>query len=215
MTQEQVLRLVSHNLKYGAYVYNQLTTLYDSWDGNYKIEYLYDKIPDNSLLFMVPVYSSKETNNKLTLRYLTGTRTNSDGTQVGVYAETTLDIFIENPEGFLTRATSGDILPNRLCIFRFIKGDNKMVILINSPLYNSISVSTLNVVNETTFHTIPTVVDKVTESKIPLVTKVQLAELENRISILEDRIRFGTTDANEALADAEEGTIYIQVENGD
>ena len=60
MTQEQLLKLVSHNLKYGAYVYNQLNTLYDDWDGNYKIEYLYDEIPDNSLLFMVPVYSSKD-----------------------------------------------------------------------------------------------------------------------------------------------------------
>lgn len=215
MTQEQLLKLVSHNLKYGAYVYNQLSTLYSTWDGNYKIEYLYEDVPANSLLFMVPVYSSKQDNNTLTIRYLSGTRKNENGVLVGVYKEKTYNIYIENPEGFLTKATEGDIVANRLCIFRFIKGDNNTVILINSPLYNSISVSTLNVTNEASFHTTPTVVDKTTDARIPLVTKTELLALTERVRKLENKFQFGVADAYEALASAEVGTIYIQVEDGD
>lgn len=215
MTQEQLLKLVSHNLKYGAYVYNQLTTLYTSWDGNYKIEYLYEDIPDNSLLFMVPVYSSKKENNKLTIRYLTGTRTNAQGVQVGVYKEKSFNILIENPEGYLTKATEGDIIANRLCIFRFVKGDNDTVILINSPLYNSVSISTLTVVNEATFYTMPTVVDPITDSRIPLTSKTDFLALQERVSKLESKFQFGVEDANTALAGADVGTIYIQVEDGD
>ena len=224
MTQEQLLKLVSHNLKYGAYVYNQLNTLYDDWDGNYKIEYLYDEIPDNSLLFMVPVYSSKDISkeyeegkkytNKLTIRYLAGSR-EQQGVIVGVYKEKTYTILIENPEGYLTKATSGDIVANRLCIFRFIKGDDNTVILLNSPLYNSISLSTLSVTNEATFYTTPTVVDKTTQARVPLVTETKLVELENRVAKLESKFQFGSDDASSALATASVGTIYIQVEKGD
>ena len=219
MTQEQLLKLVSHNLKYGAYVYTQLATLASNWDGNYKIEYLYDKIPDNSLLFVVPRYSSVEyttgkSKNTLTIRYISDIKQKGDK-QVAVYKDTTYNILIENPEGTLSYATKGDILANRLCMFRFIKGDNDTVILINSPLYNNISVSTLNVTNEATFYTMPTVIDSVTDSRIPLVTRTQLLELTNRVSKLEKKFQFGTEDANSVLSNADVGTIYIQVENGD
>ena len=206
MTQEQLLKLVSHNLKYGAYVYNQLSTLYDTWDGNYKIEYLYETIPNNSLLFMVPRYSSKKDGNKLTIRYLSGNT---------VYKEKIYNILIEHPEGYLTQATEGDIIANRLCIFRFINGDSNTAILINSPLYNSISVTTLNVTNEATFFETPTVVDQVTHSKIPLVKETKLLELEKRVAKLEKKFQFGTSPASDALKDADAGTIYIQVESGD
>ena len=42
MTQEEILRLISNNLKYSAYVYTQLNTV-GNWNGDYKIEYLYGK----------------------------------------------------------------------------------------------------------------------------------------------------------------------------
>lgn len=217
MTQEEIYKLISNNMKYGAYVYNQLSTLSSQWDNNYKVEYLYDTIPNNSLLFMVPIYSSLNSKSytcKLTIRYLKKTVANNDGTLKGVYQEKTYDVYVENPEGTLTKASRGDIVAHRLCIFRFINGDDDTVILINSPLYNSVSLSTLTVTNKAKFYQRPIVIDDVTGAEIPLASNTDLTALENRVAKLESKFTYGTVSAEEALVDADEGTIYIQIEEG-
>ena len=225
MTQEEILQLVAHNTKYNAYVYPQLSTLAETWNGNYKIEYLYESIPNNSLLFMVPKYSSLATiysddstppieANKLTIRFLVGTET-VNGVKKGIYKETSYVIYVENPEGTLTLATRGDIIAHRLAMFRFIQGDKDSVILINSPLYNSVSLSTLTVTNKAKFFTRPVMVDPVTKAEVPLATNTDLLALTNRVTALEKKFQYGTVDAEEALRDAEIGTIYIQVEEGE
>lgn len=224
MTQEEILRLISNNLKYSAYVYTQLNTI-GNWNGDYKIEYLYEKIPDNSLVFMVPRYSSLPTRqtdglenivtaNKLTVRFLVGVET-VNGVKHGKYLAKSYTIYVENSEGVLTLASKNDIVANRMAIFRFIKGDEDSVILINSPIYNSVQLSTLSVTNEALFYTRPVTVDRTTGAKIPLATNTDLLALENRVKTLENRIQYGTEDAEEALANAPLGTIYIKVEEGE
>ena len=224
MTQEELLNLVSNNLKYSAYVYNQLSTLSETWNGDYKIEYLYDKVAPNSLVFLVPKHSSLPTvysedsvepieANTLTIKFLIGTQ-EINGVKRGVYSSKTYKIYVETPEGRLTLATRGDIIANRLAMFRFIQGDNDSVILINSPLYNSISLSTLAVTNKATFYTVPVIVDKVTKAEIPIATNTDLLALEERVKKLENKFQYGTIDAENALMDADVGTIYIQVEEG-
>lgn len=225
MTQNELLQLITNNLRYSAYVYTQLSTPSTNWNGDYAIEFLYDKLPDNCLVFMVPKYSSLPTSykdgtdrlveaNYLTIKYLIGTEV-INGKKYGKYTSTSYKIYVENPEGTLTLATEGDIVANRLAMFRFIKGDKDSVILINSPLYNSISLSTLSVTNKTTFYTTPVVVDKNSGSEIPLATNSNLLALENRVRKLEEKFQYGTLDPEEALLDAEVGTIYIRVEEGD
>ena len=215
MTQEQLLELVAHNTKYNAYVYNQISTLTQVWDGDYKIEYLYEKLPDNCLLFMVPNYTSKATDNKLTIRYLTGTKKNPDGSLSGIYKSRTYTIYVETIEGKLTKAKEGDIVAHRLAIFRFIKGDNDSVILINSPLYNSISLSTLTVTNDAKFYKAPVVIDRVLGTEVPLATNTDVLALAERVTKLENKFIYGSKDAEEALAKEEIGTIYLKVEEGE
>ena len=213
MTETEMYKLISNNLKYGAYVYNQINLLPSEWNGNYTIEYLYDSIPNNSLLFMVPVYSSIEGTNSLTLRYLVRTEKVGDVIK-GIYQSKNFTIYVENPEGILTKATKGDIIAHRLCIFRFIKGDDDTVILVNSPSYNSVSYNNISVTGEAKFYNTPVVVDKSTGSKIPLATKTDFISLENRVATLERKFIYGSIEAEEALIDAEPGTIYIKVEEG-
>jgi hypothetical protein len=224
MTNE-ILALLANNLKYGAYVYTQLSTPATVWDGDYKIEFLYEQLPDNCLVFMVPKYSSLSTKqtdgtektinaNKLTIKYLVSTEI-VNGVKRGKYTSKSYNIYVESPEGILTLATKGDIIANRLAIFRFIKGDNDSVILVNSPLYNSVSLSTLTVTNKATFFTRPVVVDNATNSEIPLATNTDLRALEERVEKLENKFQYGTKDPEEALLDAEIGTIYIRVEEGE
>lgn len=214
MTQEELFEMLAHNTKYNAYVYNQISTIANEWTGDYKIDYAYETIPDNCLLFMVPSYSSKSSGNTLTIRYLTGTQV-IDGVLRGVYKSTTYNIYVENPEGYLTRAKEGDIIAHRLAMFRFIKGDNDSVILINSPLYNSVSLSTLRVSNKATFYQRPVVIDSATNAEVPLATNTDLQALAQRVKVLENKFQYGTVDAEEALSDAPIGTIYIKVEEGE
>lgn len=214
MTQNDLLQLVSNNLKYGAYVYTQLSTPNETWQGNYKIDYLYEQLPDNCLIFMVPKYSSLNGTNRLTIRFLIDTKI-ENGIKRGVYSSKSYNIYVENSEGTLTPAAKGDIIANRLSIFRFIKGDSDSVILINSPIYNSISLSTLSVTNKAAFYSRPVIVDTATQSEIPVATKTDVSLLEQRIAALEAKIQYGTKDAEEVLLDAPLGTIYIKVEEGE
>ena len=218
MTQEEMLKLLSTNLKYSAYVYNQISTVSETWEGEYKIEYLYDKVPNNSLLFMVPQYSSIESRgnktNRLVLKYLVGTKM-ENGELKSIYKSRTYEIYKENSEGILSKVTKGDIIANRLVIFRFINGDSDSVILVNNPLYNDVSISTLTVTNAATFFATPCVVEPTTKSKIPLATNIDLINLEKRVKKLEDRFQYGTADPEDVLINADIGTIYIQVEEGE
>lgn len=209
MTQEEILALVSNNLKYSAIVYNQLPTPYTTWDGNFKIEYLYEEVPRDSLIFMVPKYSSLDIDNKLTIRYLIGTYIDN-GIKRAKYKDKTYTIYVENSEGNLTKASRGDIVANRLAIFRFLKGDEDTVFLVNSPLINEASLSRLLVTNDAKFYNIPKLITE-TGDEIPLATNIDLLALANRVTRLENKFIYGTESPEDALKTAEIGTIYIQV----
>lgn len=205
---------MANNLKYSAIIYNQLHTPYDTWDGNFKIEYLYSEVPRDSLIFMVPKYSSIEGVNKLTIRYLI-TIIDDNGVPRAKYKDTSYTIYVENSDGKLTPASRGDIVANRLAIFRFLKGDNDTVFLVNSPLINNVSITSLTVTNEATFYSPPKVINSKTGDAIPLATNTDVVALANRVSKLEHKFIYGSLDPEEALKDADIGTIYIQVESGE
>lgn len=225
MTQEELLQLVATNLRYSTYVYTQLNSPHETWEGDYKIEYLYEKLPDNCLIFMVPKFSSLATKrvdgsetvideNKLTIKYLIGVEV-INGAKHGKYSSKSYTIYVENPEGTLTLATKGDIIANRLAIFRFIKGYENTVVLINSPIYNSVQLSTLLVTNKASFYVRPVIIDNATGSEIPVATTTDVNLLAKRVEELESKIQYGTEDPEDALIDAPLGTIYIQVEEGE
>ena len=215
MTQEEILALMANNLKYSAITYNQLHTPHDTWDGDFKIEYLYSEVPRDALIFMVPKYSSIEGENKLTIRYLVGSFIDANGIKRAKYKDISYTIYVENSDGNLTQASRGDIVANRLAIFRFLKGDKDTVFLVNSPLINNVNITTLTVTNEAKFYTVPKVIDSKTGIETPLATNIDLIALTNRVSKLEHKFIYGYIDPEEALADADIGTIYIQTESGE
>ena len=218
MTDNQdLIKLLKDTAKYNTYIYNQIPTLYDSWNNDYKIEYLYDKVPSNSILLVLPCFSS-ETPNKntpnvtLSIRYIYSYKT-LNNELVPIYREQNYTVYVETQEGTLKKASKGDIIANRLCIFRFIEGDIDSVILVNSPLYNSVSLSTLTVTNKTKFYQKPIVILQ-NDQEVQVVTQEQLNSLEARVEQLENKFQYGTQDPQEAMIDMPNGSIYIQVEKG-
>ena len=206
---ETVLGYAGSLVKYGAVCYTQLN-MTNIADGNYIIKYPYSSLPNNGLLFLLPQFSSiKQTNsrfNTLTIKFTETTDTNQTYTGSKTYT-----MYKESSNGKLSPVTEGDIIANRLAIFRFITGNNNSVILINNPQYNDIQVSTITVTNSTTFKSTP-ILEKADGSFTRIATEEGLTELEKRLRTVESRILYGAIDPDEALKDAVEGTIYIKVE---
>lgn len=212
MEMQELLNLLSKTLRYTPVVYNQsiYSTNQNNFDNVFTLEYKHTELPDDGLLFFVPSISSNNSGTcvlKIKVPYLpTGASKYSYSD-----ANTTYTIVKETNDGKTSNAGEGDIIANRMCIFRF-KKNSKNIVLINSPLYNSIKVNSLKATNAE-FTNVPTVYNPDNAAiEIRLVTSVELEALKKRVSELENKIIFGTEDPEVILSDKPTGTVYIQVE---
>lgn len=204
----QIMAMLEKSLKYTPILYRQSTYSIDqnAFGNDYILEYKQTDIPEDSLLFFIPAYSSNDSATcKLTIRVPS---VNSSGTYS--YSDIVYDIIVEQNNDMPRKAGQGDIIANRMCIFRF-RSITKQVILCNSPLYNDAIFSNVKVVNAK-FTNMPVYVDPNTNIEYALVSTKELSELKNKVTALENKIKFGTQDPEEALRDLPAGTIYIQHE---
>lgn len=212
MNETQLLNLLEKTLGYEGVVYNQslYTTDMNAFDNNFIFEYKHTKIPDDSLLFFVPCISSNESGNcKLTIR-VPYKQNESDTTYS--YKNEVKNIIVETNNGVTRPAKKNDIIAYRMCIFRFRKGSNNIV-LCNSPLYDDALFSSLKV-TDCEFTNVPTVKNNENvQEKITLVTSKELQSALARIQALEEKFVFGTADPEEVSASFPSGTIYIQIED--
>ena len=201
-------------LNYLPMIYNQ-QQLSSVNTGEITIKYPYNKIPENALLFVLPLYSSLESDNKLTIKFAQVTQ---DGKAVTYSTTKTYNIMVEDINGTKRKASLGDIVANRLCMFRFITNNSSDIILCNNPIYNNISCSTLCITNSATFYEIPKVVyftDQGTQLETKLALDQDVQAIEKRVAALENKFKVGTDTAEKYFSDnpnAHEGTIYMQVE---
>ena len=204
-------------LNYLPMIYNQQASANNT--GEIIIKYPYDSIPNNALLFVLPLYSSLEDNanipNKLTIKFA---QISQDGNTVGYSKGKQYNILVEDTNGTKRRASKGDIVANRLCMFRFISNNATDVILCNNPIYNNLKCSTLCITNSTKFYEVPRLVYYTSsgiEMEVPLALNSDLQSLANRVSALEEKFKIGTDSAEkffEENPDTPKGTIYLQVE---
>jgi hypothetical protein len=173
--------------------------------GEIYIKYPYQEIPSNSLLFVLPIKGSEIDGNKLIIRY---GKVSADGQTISYTTSKIYRILVEDIDGNKRDATTGDILPDRLCIFRFLTNDSKSVILCNSPLHGEMVCSGLYVSGETTFAKMPTV------NGVRLVSYGDYKTLEEKVKKLEAKFITGTISAEEYFSEnnVPEGTIYLQTE---
>ncbi len=202
-------------LNYLPMIYNQQAS---ANTGEIIIKYPYSSIPNNALLFVLPLYNSTEDNenipNKLTIKFA---QVSQDGTTVGYSKGKQYNILVEDTNGTKRRASKGDIVANRLCMFRFISNNANDVILCNNPIYNNLKCSTLCITNSTKFYEIPKFVTSIdgVEEEIDLALKSEIQELRAKVDALEKKFRVGTKSAEEFFEEnpnEPKGTIYLQVE---
>lgn len=209
MTDTELLNLVLKALPYTPIVYKQsiYATEQNEFGNNFILEFKYTDIEDDSLLFFLPSVSSNESENcKLTIKIPT---VKSDGTIQ--YTSKVFAIIVEQNDDLPRPASKGDIIANRMCIFRFRKTKNQ-VILCNSPLYNDAIFSKVKIVNGE-FINLPKYLDPENPTiSYTLVSTKELSALEQRVYALEERVKFGVEEPEEALKDLPSGTIYIQYE---
>lgn len=199
-------------LNYLPMIYNQQQL---EKEGEFIIKYPYESIPENAILFVLPLYNSVTSDNKLKIKFAT---VNSTTKAVTYTITKTYNIFIEEVAGTRRAATKGDIIANRLCMFRFMSHHSSDIILCNSPTYNNLSCSTLCTIGEAKFYTTPEVVYYTgvgVERTTPLALNTDLEKLASRVAALENKIKFGTDPVDKYLENnptTPKGTIYIQVE---
>lgn len=205
---------------YMPFVYNQLA-LDDAY--TFTVRYPFKHIPDNSLLFMVPIRNSKQTTvdnpfNKLKLLIpnvivdpITGDR-NIDYTS---QQPKVFNIFIEGGDGKLTKLELNGLIANRLAIFRFLRNDPNTVILVNNPFYNDVQLSTLTVNSDVVVRSVPVYAPDPENPTLNtnLALERDLIALEQRIAAIENKFLYGVENADVALADKPDGTIYIKIED--
>ena len=209
-------------LNYLPMIYNQRTPS-STWDGNMVIRYPYKEIPDNAILFVLPLYSSLDNKttpniNRLTIQYAT---VSQDGSVISYQTSKTYNIVIESQDGSKRPATVGDIIANKLCMFRFITNNKKDIVLCNNPIYNNLQCSSLYITNESKFRELPiyeylTTINGVVEKKqTTLATAEDIAKLNERLTNLENRLQVGTESPEDFFnnnPNLPQDTIYFQTE---
>lgn len=200
-------------LNYLPMIYNQQQTSVNT--GEIVIKYPYDKIPDNALLFVLPMYNSLSSGNKLTIKLAT---VSQNGTVVSYTTTKQYNIMVEDTDGKKRAAGLGDIVANRLCMFRFITNNSSDIILCNNPIYNNLKCSTLCITNSAKFYETPKVIyytNQGVEKEVELALSSDLQDLAARVTALENKFVTGTDSAEEYFENnpnAPQGTIYMQVE---
>lgn len=209
-------------LNYLPMIYNQRTPA-STWDGNITIRYPYKEIPDNAILFVLPLYNSLDNTNtpninKLTIQYAT---VSQDGSTISYQTSKTYNIVIESQDGSKRPATVGDIIANKLCMFRFITNNKKDIVLCNNPIYNNLQCSSLYITNESIFRELPiyeyitTVNGVVTTKYTTLATADDIKDIKRRLDLLEQRLQIGTESPEEFFSNnpnLPQDTIYFQTE---
>lgn len=201
-------------LNYLPMIYNQQQVSTTN-TGEIIIKYPYDSIPENALLFVLPLYNSIESNNKLTIKLA---QVSQDGSAISYETSKSYNIMVEDTNGTKRRATLGDIVANRLCMFRFITNNSSDIILCNNPIYNNLKCSTLCITNSAKFYEIPKIVyytAQGVEKETPLALNQDVQNLAARITALENKFKVGTETAEEYFSNNKnvpDGTIYMQVE---
>lgn len=200
-------------LNYLPMIYNQQQTSVNT--GEIVIKYPYSKIPENALLFVLPMYNSLSSGNKLTIKFAT---VSQNGTVVSYTTTKQYNIMVEDTDGKKRVAGLGDIVANRLCMFRFITNNSSDIILCNNPIYNNLKCSTLCITNSAKFYETPKVIyytNQGVEKEVELALSSDLQDLAARVTALENKFVTGTDSAEEYFENnpnAPQGTIYMQVE---
>ena len=211
ISQEELFSLLLKALAYTPLVYKQsiFTTNQENFDNKFKLEYKFSQLPDDSILLFIPSVSSNDKPCKLVISI--PSKANDDDTQYE-YSEQEYDIVTETNDGTTRAVKKGDIIAFRMCIFRFRKTANQ-VILCNSPLYDDVIFSNAKITN-CEFVNIPKIKDPQNENiEYTLITTKEYNGLLQRLSTLESKFLFGTEDPESALADRPAGTIYIKHED--
>lgn len=209
---EAELRLIVEQLQKGlayipiVYKQSRYTGDQENYNNVFMLEFKQSELPSDSLLFFIPSVSS--TNNADSILRI---RIPVVENGVTVYKETDYKIVVEQNDDLPRPAKLGDIIAERMCIFRFRK-ESKKAILCNSPLYNDAVYGSIKA-TDAVFLNPPRVMNNENPSQsFVLIDSKTFNALEERVAKLENRIVYGTQEPEEALADYPAGTVYIQYE---
>ena len=218
---DETLKALSTILKFLPQIYPQREVSDNV--GEIIINYPHKELPSGIILYVLPYRSSinedpniLSQSNVLTIKYHT-TRFNPDTNK---YELTNIEtkkysIIVEGTDGTKKPVKAGDILADRLCMFRFSSTDSSKVILCNSPLYGDVACNSLEIAHKLTLKELPVLLNKDgTEDR--LISYKEFKELKDKVNAIDNRIKVGVQTPEQyfsANPNAVEGTIYLQMED--
>lgn len=128
----------------------------------------------------------------------------------GMGATTTLAIVKEDYNGNLVELDTGDIVANRLAMFRTAPNDSSKIILVNSSVYGKVNINELTAVHATFLNNPEVVVDG-TKEQI-LSNKQGLNLIDSLDARYQKKLIVSDKPINEYTGQLDEGQIYVQVD---
>jgi hypothetical protein len=210
--QEQIdlLQKAADALKFIPFIYKGLNLESNTILSNHYIKHKVGVMDPNAILFFVPTQydASNSGQNVQTLRLLQPGEGFSI-TSPNIKSYTLLIEQTTSNNTTLVQAKAFHLKPNRLYILRY-HSPNELVIV--NYTENELVQATKFIADEGEFNTVPKVI--VNDEPVALVKITELQALIDRVTALENKIKFGTQPVEEVLGeDDAPGTVYIKVEN--
>jgi hypothetical protein len=203
----ELLQSVSDTLKYVPVIYKEVILTANTDDSNHYIKHKVGNLDLNSLLFFIPLSFDDSATDTQYIKLLQP----GEGFSITSPNIKTYKVMFEKTtaEGNTTyeEAKRQHLRTLRLYILRMIS-DNEVVI-VNYQETDVVNFTNAEFVNAK-FISMPTII--VDEEEYTFVRSDDFNALKDRVEALERKIIVNTQAPEEALATAEEGTIYVKVE---
>jgi hypothetical protein len=204
----ELLQNVSESLKYVPVVYKEVILSANTDTSHHYIKHKIGQLDFNSLLFFLPLsYDSSQTDTQFIKLLQPGEGFTIDSVNIKTY-KVLYEKTLPNGSTSFVEAKRQHLRSLRLYILRMIS-DNEVVI-VNYQETDVVNFTANAEFVNATFTTMPTII--VDEEEYTFVKSNEFLELKDRVSALERKIIVNTQAPEEALAQEDEGTIYVKVE---
>lgn len=128
----------------------------------------------------------------------------------GMNTSTTMAIVKEDYNGNLVELETGDIVANRLAMFRTAPNNNSKIILVNSSVYGRININELTAVHATFLNNPEVIVDG--KAQQILSSKQGIDLIDDLDARYQKKLVVSKTPINDYVGTLEAGQLYVQVD---
>jgi len=205
----ELLQSVSEAFKYVPIIYREVILTSNGNPSDHYVKHKIGQIDINGLFFFIPLtYDVNGSNNTQYIKLLQpGEGFTLESPNIKTY-KVMFERTTSTGETVISEAKPYHLKPQRLYMMRLLNADE--LIIINYS-YNDLLLATKLEADIAEFKQVPKVI--IDDSEYSLVKSDDFTSLVERVDALERKILINTQAPEEALANEDDGTIYVKVED--